>query len=391
MGADGRDWVVLTELRSTRITRILTCLEGEERQGVFEAALRVQAGLERRDYGALLAALDPNDGRIVHGTDLIEKSILAMLYDIKFENPGKEEFKATIGSHRKKIEEIAGAVARARSLDVMADRSMPNVHDQLVDYVSRIALNRPIMTGDPQFWRWIEESHPGVDCLLKCDEERRMSKANSFVQMLSVQFKHKERSKNHMNQVNSTCQWILDACDGGTVAKYAQKLSDSYDSAITEMRLHVILAGTFQGVEAEKKIPKSCKNTDLSLEHEGDRYLVEVYTSRNFTFVGSQSKFQLDFRKEWKRLFGKSQIGDLVKARVPAVFVLYVGHSCLDRVETQTPAFRDHVCGTMPETSEVVIIRDRDDIEVISVRGGKAVETTALGRELGSAIGRGWH
>ncbi|MDD9808503.1 MAG: hypothetical protein OXU25_01540 [Thaumarchaeota archaeon] len=391
MGADKREWAVLAELQGACITRILTCLEGEERKGALEAALKVQDGLEHRDYGALLAALDPNDGRIVHETDLIEKSILAMLYDMRLEHTAKREFKSAIGPHMEKIVGIVEAIARAKSLDIVIDKTLPDMHDRLVDYVSRVSLSRQIMTGDPQFWQWLERGYRGIDRLLRRNEKRRMSRVNSFVQMLSVQFKHRERSGAYMDYINSICEGVLDSCDDGSIDGYARKIADGYDATITEMKLFVILDREFRGVNVEARIPCSPKNADLSLEHEGDGYLVEVYTSRNFTAVGSQSKFRVRPRDEWEYLFRKRQIQDLALAAERTVFVLDVGRDYLPSDETRDPGFRDHVCRAMPETSEVVIIRDRDDIEVISVRGGKTVETTALGRELGSAIGRGWH
>lgn len=390
MGEGGKEWYVLASLTGARITRIMACLKREERQGALGAAMRVQEGLGSGDYGALLAALDPADAKIVHKTDLIEKSILAMLYDIKLENTGKGEFKEAIGPHQKRVEEIAGALARAKSLDVRIDRSMPSAHDQLVDYVSRILLSRQVMTADPQFWQWIEGGYPGIDRLLRRDEGRRMSKANSFVQMLSVQFKHRERSRGHMDYVNSICQGVLDACDDGAIDGYARKISDGYDATITEMKLLNILKREFREVRVEVRIPCSAKNADLGFRHGGDDYYVEVYTSRSFTVVGSLSKFRVRPKDEWGYLFRKRQIQDLALACERTVFVLDVGHDYLDRMETRTPEFRAHVGAAMPETSEVVIIRTRDDVEVISVRGGKAVETTALGRALGSAIRHGW-
>lgn len=390
MGESGKEWGILANLTSTCITRITACLGREERQGALGAAMRVQEGLESRDYGALLDALDPGDAKIVHETDLIEQSILAILRDVRFYNNTKEGFKTAMAPYRKRIEEIAGAVARARSLDVVIDRTMPNLHDQLVDYVSRIALNRPIMTDNPKFWQWIETSYSGIDQLLKRHEKRRMDKTNSFVQMLSVQFKHRERSGDHMDQINSVCEKILGMCDNNTIEKYAEKMSESYGSAITEMKLHIILKGEFPGVKAEVGIPGSRKNSDLGFNYGNDFYFVEVYTSRTFTFVGPQSRYHVDFQAEWTRLLGKRQVQDLKKANERTVLVMNVGHNRLDAMETQTPKFREQVSAAMPETSEVVIIRGKDDIEVISVRGGKVVETTGLGRTLGSAIRHGW-
>lgn len=368
----------------------MTRLQGEERKAALRVAIKVQAGLERKDYHALLAALDPGDAKIVRSTDLIEQSILAMLYDIRLDNTSMGEFKVAIAPYREKIEKVARAVAEARSLDIVIDRTMPDAHDQLVNYVSMIALNRPIMTNNPKFWNWIETGYSGIDQLLKRYEKRRMDKTNSFVQMLSVQFKHRERSGAHMDHINSVCQTILGMCDDNTIEKYAEKMSESYGSAITEMKLHVILRGEFQGVKAEVSIPASRKNSDLGLNHEGEFYFVEVYTSRSFTFVGSQSGFRIDFRDELGRLLGKRQVLALKKANKRTVFVLNVGHDYLDSFEIQTQAFREHVREKMPATSEVVIIRGQGDVEVISVRCGQVVGTTALGKKLGEAIRRGW-
>lgn len=390
MGQDEGTWDTLATLESTSRTQILTRLGGKERGAAFRVALRVQECLERGDYGGLLGALDPGDARIVHGTDLIERSILAMLHDIRLENERKEGFKAAIAPYQKRVEEIAGAIARARSLDVAIDRSMPNPHDQLVDYVSRIALNRPIMTDNPKFWQWIEMRYSGVDQLLKRHEKRRMDKSNSFVQMLSVQFKHRERSGDHMDHINSVCENILGMYDDNAIEKYAEKMSESYGSAITEMKLHTILKGEFMGIKAEVGIPGSCRNSDLGFNYGDDFYFVEVYTSKTFTFVGSQSAYRVDFQDEWTRLLGKRQVQDLKKANGRTVLVMNVGLRSLDATETQTPKFREQVSAAMPETSEVVIIRGKGDIEAISVRGGKVVETTALGRALGSAIRHGW-
>lgn len=389
MDASGRRWGILATLQGARRTTVLTCLEGEDRKAAFRAALGAQAGLDRRDYNALLGALDPGDGKIVHGTDLIEKSILAMLYEIRLENPKKEEFKLAIGPHKERIERLAGEVASAKSLDVRIDKTHPNPHDQLVDYVSRISLSRQVMTDDPQFWEWIG-GYPGIDQFLRRDEKRRLSKTNSFVAMLSVQFKHRRWGDDHMKHVNSVCQGTMDICDDAAVKKYAQKLADSYDTAFTEMRLLVILEREFGEIRVEASIPQSQKNADLGLTHEGDTYYVEVYTSRNFTVVGSLSKFRVRPQDEWDNLFRKGQIQVLKKTNERTVFVLDVGHDYLDRIETQTQAFREHVCAKMPATSEVVIIRTRGDVEVISVRGGQIVGTTGLGRALGAAIRRGW-
>jgi len=385
----GRTWDILATLQGARRTAVWTCLEGEDKKAALRAAIKAQAGLGGRDYHALLGALDAGDGRIVHGTDLIEKSILAMLYEIKLENPKKEEFKLAIGPYRETIERLAGAVARARSLDVRIDKTHPNPHDQLVDYVSRISLSRQIMTDDPQFWEWVG-GYRGIDRFLGQDEGRRLSKANSFVAMLSVQYKHRERGGDHMKYVDSVCQGIMGICDGAAVKKYAQKIADSYDTTFTEMKLLVILEREFGGIGVEVPIPQRQKNADLGLEHEGDTYYVEVYTSRDFTVVGSRSKFRVRFQDEWDDLFNKRQIQALKEANERTVFVLDVGHEHLDSLETGRRDFREHVCAKMPATSEVVIVRTRKDIEVVSVRGGQIVETTGRGRALRSAIARGW-
>lgn len=390
MDENGKTWELLATLHGSRITRIMTCLKGEDRKGALAMALKVQAGLGRMDYGALLGALDPADRKIADGTDLIEQSILAMLHDIRLENPGKKEFKAAIEPYRERIEGIAATLARDRSLDIEIDKSLQHTYDRLVDYVSNIALRRQVLTVNPQFWRWLEERYPGIDRFLKLDEGHRMVKSNSLVKMLSVQFKHRGRGEDYMAHVNSICQRIVDLCSGKDAGKYACKASASYESAIAEMKAFLALRGEFGGVEIEKPIPQSGRNADLAFALGGETHFVEVYASRGFTAVGKLSKFGVDFREEWARLLRKNQVRDLAGANERTVFVLDVGRDYLPRLETRTPKFRGHVCAAMPETSEVIIIRGGGDVEAISVRGGQVVETTGLGKRLQAAVEGSW-
>jgi len=384
----GQTWDILATLQGASLTTVFTRLGGEDKKAALRAAIRVQEGLGRKDYHALLGALDAGDGKLVHGTDLIEKSILAMLYDMKFEHPKMKELNLAIIPHKSKIEGIVGEVARSRSIDVTVDRTHPGAHDQLVDYVSRVARGHGIMTANPKFWKWLE-GYPGIDRLLSRNKERRMSNTNSLVRMLSVQFMRRESADDHMGRVNSICQGILDSCDGPDVDRYEQKVSESYDTALAEMKAFLALKGEFQDVWAEEPIPRSKKNADLCFRHDGEMHYVEVYTPRKITLVGSLSKYRVDPKCEWKYLFKKRQIVDLKAADARTVFVMDVGSEYFPDIETRNPEFKAHVCAAMPEASEVVIIRS-GDVEALSIRGGQVVATTGLGRALASAIGNGW-
>lgn len=379
-------WDVLTTLESTSLTPILACLEGEERKSVLQIARKVQTSLAKQDYDSLLDALDASNATLVHETDLIEQSILAMLYDLKLENVRDRDFRDALGTNRERIEKIAGDIAKAKSLDILIDRALSNTHDQLVDYASRVRLGREIMTDNPQFWEWLG-AYSGIDGLLRRDEERRLSKTNSFVKMLSVLFQG-DRDKDRMSHVNSTCQGIMDKCKDDDILDYARKLSEAYDTTLTEMQLFVIMEKEFGDIQVEVRIPHSCKNSDLAIRVDGILYFVEAYTSRDFTF-GHVSTYQADLKDEWARLLRKSQVKDLALANERTIFVLNVRNDYLSAMETCRPDFWAHVCAAMPKTSEVVIIRRRD-IEVTSVRGGQIVETTGLGRRLASAIGDAW-
>lgn len=381
-------WSTLATLWNARPTPVSTCLEGKEKENALRMARKAQVNLAKQDYGALLDVLDPDDGNLVHGTDLIEQSILAMLYHVKLENPLDKDFKNAIGPHKERIEKIAKAVARARSLTVLVDNTLPNTHDRLVDYVERIRLSRETMTDDPQFWRWLT-AYPGIDGLLRRNEELRTNKTNSFVCMLSEKFRAKERSQEYMNHVNSICQGIMDKCESGDIEEYVSKISETYETAFTEMQLFVILEKEFGDVKVEAKIPCSCKNSDLSIEVDGDTYFVEAYTSRTITF-SHVSQFRVDPRDEWTRLFRKTQVQYLALADKRTVFVLNVGSDYLSSDETCRQDFRAHVSAAMPRTSEVVIIREKGDVEVLSVRNGEVVNTTSLGKRLETVIGNAW-
>jgi len=392
MKKDTRAWSLLTTLQGSRRTRIQTCLhDKKDRWDMLKHALKVQDGLDSKDYNMLLDALDCNDSRMVHETDLIEQSLLAMLYDMKLDNTQDQKFKAAVDPYDKKFVSVAKALAKARSLDIeISTRNLQNRHAQLVDYVSRIHLSREVVTDNQEFWDWLENGYSSIYRFLKVDDELRLNRANTFVHMLGAQFNNMETSAGHMSYVNSICQRIMELCSPSVLKEYSRKICDSYGSAIGEMKMLAILDREFQHVKIEPRMPQSSKVADLSIKFEGETYFVEIYTATTFTFVGTLSKFRVNPKDDWEYLLGKKQVKELKKTDTPTIFVLNVGREYLDRIETCTPGFREYVCKMMPSRSELVVMRNNDDVEVMSVRDGHIVEKTSLGLALESAIERGW-
>jgi len=391
MERGNRTWNLLTTLQGSRRTRIQTCLQDKkDRWDMLKHAIRIQDGLDNKDYGMLLDALDCGDSRMVNETDLIEQSLLAMLYEMKLDNPQRTKFSAAMKPHGKKFVTVTASLARARSLDIDIDSAdLPKMHDHLVDYVLRIRLSHEVMADSREFWTWLEGSYPAICHFLKVNERLRTSKANTFVHMLSVQFVNRKTGVDHMAYVNSVCQRALELCSPTSLREYARKMCDSYGTAMAEMKMLAVLDREFQRVKVEPRIPQSSKVADLSLEFGGEVYFVEISTATTLTFIGSLSKSHIDPKDEWAHLLGKEQVADLKKADVPSILVLGVGHKCVDRKETHASEFRETVCRMMPSRSELVIVHDHNDVEAMSVRDGHIVETPDLGLTLEPAIARG--
>lgn len=392
MERDVRAWSLLTTLQGSRRTRIQTCLQDKkDRWDMLKHALRVQDGLDSKDYTMLLDALDCNDSRMVHKTDLIEQSLLAMLHEMKLGNPERQKFDAIMEAHGKKFVKVAASLARARSLDIdISARNLPKTHDRLVDCVMRIRLSHEVMADSQEFWAWLEGGYPAVYRFLKVDERLRTSRTNTFVHMLSMQFVNRKTSSEHMRYVNSVCQRAMELCGPTSLSEYAHKMCDSYGSAMAEMKMLAMLDRKFQRVKVDPRIPHGSEAADLSLEFGGETYFVEISTATTLTFIGSLSKFRIDPKGEWAHMLGKEQVRELKKADMPMILILDVGHEYVSRTETRTLGFREIVCRMMPSHSELVIVHERDDVEAMSVRGGHIVGTTDLGLALEAAIARGW-
>ena len=399
-------WDISVTLESSRRTPILTCLKSrEEKVPIVRLAVKAQECLENNNYRELLSLLDCDDPVLVHKTDMIEKVILTILYDLHLENPRKHDFNNAIKPYEDEIIKIIESLARAKSLDIIIDKSLANKHARLVDYVSRVHLSREAVSPNPLFWKWLAENHSNIDKFLRLNDEKRTKRENSFVQTLGVLFSSDDASKEYTKYLDNVCKKVMDVCHAEDLESYTNKIYNNYKSTIAEMKMLAILYDEFNNVRVEPTIPPGGKNTDLRVaptippdgkntdllvEVENQPYFVEVYSSRSYTAVGSQSKFRVKPSDEWENLFGKKQVSELKKANVRTILVLDVGHEYLPDIETATPQFGIHICNAMPQHSEIVIIRGARNVEIMSLRDGRVVETSDLGKVLESAMQRGW-
>ncbi|MDD9809076.1 MAG: hypothetical protein OXU25_04470, partial [Thaumarchaeota archaeon] len=316
---------------------------------------RAKLLLNRSDYPGYLDLLEGQPHGILAGTCMVEYLILRMLSHMRLLHQPDREFATEMEPHEQRIMDLMDSALRAKSLDVEINRSLGKYHS-LVDYASRACRGHESMLEDPEFMPWLDGNYPHVSELLRADANR-ISKANTLVQMLSVQFKSRTAPHvmTYLGAVDGLCRQAMKIC-ADRACDYAKKASESWISAKMEMAVLVAINRHFKIMRIEPKIPCTNRHVDASFEHDGAEHYVEVYSHTGFDLAAPQTKMDIDPEKEWGARFGKAQIRHLRKAGVPTVYVMNLDDFQAQPGETQTRAFCEAACSMMPKDSDIVVI-----------------------------------
>lgn len=355
-----------------------------EAQGTDTESLRRNAAwlIDRLEYQSLLELLESQPREVFADTHVMEDLLLEVLKGIRLRHQRDREFDEAIGPYEGRMLELMKTALQERSLDVQVNDSLDKYHS-LVDYVSRVRLGHESKLKDPEFWPWLG-GYPHIAGLLRTDEEL-VTGANSLVQMLSIQFKSREKPHvgAYMKAVDDLCRQAMDICAGHACA-YAKKANESWDSAKMEMVALVAIEKSFGVKRIDPEIPGSEKLADMSFELDGAEHYVEVYSRAGYDLATSLTKTRIEPEKEWGRRFGKKQIRRLRDADVPTVYVMRLDDFQAQPGETKTKEFCEMACEMMPRNSDIVVILQ--GVEPASLRGGRVVEPSELAVSLGDAV-----
>lgn len=356
---------------------------GTPAEGRAETEAKANYLLDRQMYSEYLELLEGQPRDVFANTVLVEKLLLEMLKRIRLLHRADREFDAKIAPHEQRVLDLMETALQKKSLSVPIDRSLSKYHS-LMDYVSRVYLGQESMFDDPKFWAWLDDAYPNVSKFLHTDDSR-IKKTNSFVQILSIQFKSRDAQhvKAYMSAIDGLCRQTMEIC-ADRACDYARKADDNYFAAKMEMVVLVAINRNFGSVHTDPKIPGSDRLADMSFKHDGAEHYVEVYAHASHTMAVPEIKEDIVPEKEWAMRFGKAQIKSLREAGVRAVYVMKLDDFQAMQGETKSRAFSEAACKAMPENSDIVVIIH--GVEVASLRGGQIVEPSDLAVRLGKAI-----
>lgn len=345
---------------------------------------RASSLIRRQGYSDMLGLLEGVSSEILANTPIVEDLLLEMLKDVRLRHPADREFAEVVGLHEQRILGLVDTVLREVQLDAQINRSLGK-YDSLVNHVSRVRLGRESKLDDPEFLPWLDGNYPHVLEFLRADASL-ISKTNSLVQMLSVQFRSREKPNvgAYMKAVDGLCEQAMRICDRHGV-DYAKKANESWSSAKMEMAVLVAIDKHFGIRRIDPEIPNSEKLADMSFEHDGAERYVEVYSHPDHSTSATQLKTGIAPEKEWRMRFGRTQIKRLKDASVPAVYVMGLDDFQAQPGETGSQAFREEAARAMPADSDIVVVI-RGEAEAASLRGGRMVDRSGIAARLEKAI-----
>ena len=340
--------------------------------------------LDMRRYADCLALLEAQDEETRGAAEFIRKFILRLIKYIHMEDKSDQEFDKAIEPYKKRIIDMIGSIAAAKSLDVPINTSYSTYH-MLWDYASRVSLGYQVMLHDPDFMPWIAKNYPNAHQFLM-PEKKYVNSKNTFIQMLSVWFNRRQTSNTQqdMQAIDNLCRRTAETCPNH-VDDYAYKLYDNFAAAKIEMMVLAALSKNFEIKAIDPIIPRSKKRADVSFMDENLEYYVEVYSHNSYHSDASEIKADICPETEWSHRFHKVQLSRLKQANVPTVYIMNLNGFQFMVREANNAKFQEYACSYMPENAEVVVIFQ--DVTVFSIRDGKvAPEKSRLGRVLESSL-----
>lgn len=349
-----------------------------------EATRAIADGLtDLQEYSDCLAILEAQSREALAGTCVTEGAILNLLKLVRLLHKSDRDFGSCIEPHAPRIMALMSSVVRAKSLDVPFVGSMERYHN-LVDYVSRVWQRDEVMLDDPGFWPWLDHSYPCVSRLLRADMDC-IKRTSSLVQALSRKFRSRKypHSSAYMRAVDGICSEAMATCPD-KACDYAKKASESWESTEMELATLAAVGRHFRVGRIDPKIPGSESRADMTFEREGREWYAEVYSHADYGMVGTEIFEDIVPGEEWSRRFRKAQIKSLREAGVPTVYVMRLDNPKALPGATRSREFLAEARRKMPGDSDIVVILR--GVEVASLRGGRAVEPSALAERLGRAI-----